>query len=196
MNKKMYDNLCLNTRLDPNAALVVNGNRYNVLIDTVGFKEPDPRSYAPRPELEVRCKVISSDRYCRTYAYSVNGAKITKVIFNYPATIVFWSDNTKTVVKCQDGEAFDPEKGLAIAITKKAFGNQGNYCNEFKKWTRIAPPTQKSAKDEAMEENRQLAYNRLRDALHNKKYTKVDLIHAMRDAAKYLEDTIELWIED
>lgn len=59
--------------------------------------------------------------------------KIKKVIFNNPATIVFWADNTKTVVKC-NGEDFDPEKGLAMAISKKALGNQGNYFNEIKKW--------------------------------------------------------------
>ncbi len=60
--------------------------------------------------------------------------KIKDVIFNDPATIVFWADGTKTVVQCQDGDTFDPEKGLAMAITKKALGNKGNYCNELKKW--------------------------------------------------------------
>ncbi len=60
---------------------------------------------------------------------------IKKVIFNNPATIVLWTDGTKTVVKCQNDEIFDPEKGLAMAIAKKAFGNKSNYCNEIKKWT-------------------------------------------------------------
>lgn len=59
---------------------------------------------------------------------------IKKVIFNDPATIVLWNDGTKTVVKAVD-EEFDPEKGLAMAITKKALGNKGNYFNEIKKWT-------------------------------------------------------------
>ena len=59
---------------------------------------------------------------------------IKKVIFNEPATIVFWEDGSKTVVKCQDGDIYDQEKGLAMAISKKALGNKGNYCNEFKKW--------------------------------------------------------------
>ncbi len=58
---------------------------------------------------------------------------IKKVIFNDPATIVFWSDGTKTVVKAND-EAFDPEKGLAVAMSKKMFGNEGSYYEEFKKW--------------------------------------------------------------
>ena len=60
--------------------------------------------------------------------------EIKNVIFNDPATIVFWDDGTKTVVKCQDGDEFDPEKGLAMAIVKKAYGNKGSYCNKLKKW--------------------------------------------------------------
>lgn len=60
--------------------------------------------------------------------------EIKNVIFNNPATIVFWSDGTKTVVKCQYDDVFDREKGLAMAICKKVFGNKGNYCNQLKKW--------------------------------------------------------------
>lgn len=60
--------------------------------------------------------------------------EIKKVIFNNPATIIFWADGTKTVVKCQEGDTYDPEKGMAMAIAKKALGNQGNYCNVFHDW--------------------------------------------------------------
>lgn len=63
-----------------------------------------------------------------------NIPEIKNVIFNDPATIVFWEDGTKTVVKCQDGDEFDPEKGLAMAVAKKAYGNKGSYCNKLKKW--------------------------------------------------------------
>ena len=59
--------------------------------------------------------------------------EITNVIYNDPATIVFWSDNTKTIVKVTN-EKFDPEKGLAMAIAKKYYGNQGSYFNHLKKW--------------------------------------------------------------
>lgn len=58
---------------------------------------------------------------------------ITNVIFSPPATIVFWNDGTKTVVKCEN-EVYDPEKGLAMAISKRALGNKGNYFETFKKW--------------------------------------------------------------
>lgn len=61
--------------------------------------------------------------------------KIKNVIFNDPATIVFWDDGTKTVVKCES-EEFDKEKGLAMAFMKKMLGNKGRYFNEVKKWTR------------------------------------------------------------
>lgn len=49
---------------------------------------------------------------------------IKKVIFNDPATIVFWADGTKTVVKCADFDIFDPEKGLAMAICKRVYGER------------------------------------------------------------------------
>ena len=58
---------------------------------------------------------------------------IKNVKFNPPATIVFWTDNTKTVVKCKE-EDYDPEKGLAMCISKKVLGDKGNYYEVFKKW--------------------------------------------------------------
>lgn len=60
--------------------------------------------------------------------------KIKKVIFNEPATIVIWSDNTKTVVKCQKDDTYSKEVGLALCIAKKYLGNKSNFNNVFKKW--------------------------------------------------------------
>lgn len=59
---------------------------------------------------------------------------IEKVIFNDPATIVIWKDKTKTVVKCQEGDTYSPELGLAMCISKKYLGNKGNFNEVFKKW--------------------------------------------------------------
>lgn len=61
-------------------------------------------------------------------------SKIKNVIFNDPATIVFWNDGTKTVVKCGKDDTFDPEKGLAMAISKYFFDNAGYFNDVFKKW--------------------------------------------------------------
>lgn len=59
---------------------------------------------------------------------------IDDVIFSGPATVVKWKDGTKTVVKCAKNDNFDPEKGLAMAIAKKALGNKGNYYETIRKW--------------------------------------------------------------
>ena len=60
---------------------------------------------------------------------------IKDVIFNPPATIVLWADETKTVVKCQEDEGeYSKEVGLAMCICKKVYGNKGNYNNIFKKF--------------------------------------------------------------
>lgn len=65
--------------------------------------------------------------------FGIPKVSIKKVIFNPPATVVLWQDGDKTVVKANN-EEFDPEKGLAMAISKKALGNKGNYFNTFAKW--------------------------------------------------------------
>jgi len=59
---------------------------------------------------------------------------IEKVIFNDPATIVFWTDGSKTVVRTQNNEKYDKEKGLSMAISKKMLGNNSKYYDTFKKW--------------------------------------------------------------
>lgn len=65
--------------------------------------------------------------------------EIEKVIFNNPATIVLWNDGTKTVVKAQEGDGWDMEKGLAMCVAKRILGlkkfykayNEGiNKCRE------------------------------------------------------------------
>ena len=58
---------------------------------------------------------------------------IKRVIFNDNATIVIWRDDTKTVVRCQEGETFDKEKGLALCIIKHKFGDIGYYNEIFKR---------------------------------------------------------------
>ena len=64
---------------------------------------------------------------------------IKDVIFNDPATIVFWTDGTKTIVKAEN-EPFDKEKGLAMAICKRTCGNKGNYFTVFRKYCHDKEP--------------------------------------------------------
>lgn len=59
---------------------------------------------------------------------------IEKVIFNDPATVVIWKDGTKTIVKCQEGDTYSKELGLAMCLAKKFLGNKGNFNDTFKKY--------------------------------------------------------------
>lgn len=66
--------------------------------------------------------------------FYIGKTRIKKVIFNDPATIVFWADGTKTVAKAHGDDKFDKEVGLTVCIAKKALGNRSNFDKVFKKW--------------------------------------------------------------
>lgn len=68
--------------------------------------------------------------------FGMCSVSIRKVIFNDPATVVLWSDGTKTVVKCGPEDKFDTEKGLAMAIVKKMAGNDNRFHKVFKQYTK------------------------------------------------------------
>lgn len=53
--------------------------------------------------------------------------EIEKVIFSGKATIVFWNNGEKSVVKCQKGDAYSQEEGLAMAICKMMYGNDNTF---------------------------------------------------------------------
>ncbi len=61
--------------------------------------------------------------------------EIKSVLYHKPATIIFWKDGTKTVVKAQNKEKYDKEKGFVMAYLKKILGNKGNYYEVIKRWT-------------------------------------------------------------
>lgn len=48
---------------------------------------------------------------------------VKRIVYHDPATIVFWQDGTKTVVKCMDGEPFEKYAGFCAALAKKVFGS-------------------------------------------------------------------------
>lgn len=56
---------------------------------------------------------------------------IKSVIFNGPATIVFWNDGTKTVVKCAEEEIYNKRTAIMWAIMKKAYGNSSRVNKAF-----------------------------------------------------------------
>lgn len=106
----------------------------------VGWNRYDPIIPAFNPkvnidkEMKMLAKAALNNMFGTKNAERKIDMKIKKVIFNEPATVVLWEDGTKTIVKAGEGDIYDPEKGLAMAIAKKALGNQGNYYEVFKKW--------------------------------------------------------------
>lgn len=126
------------------------GKTYILDTDNIQIIPEDVRRYimndiAVTPRAWDKSSVIACKKFLNSLygsgAFDVDVASrspidIVDVIFHDPATIVFWDDSTKTVVKCQPGDKFDPEKGLAMAIVKKMMGNTGSYCNVFKKWVK------------------------------------------------------------
>lgn len=57
----------------------------------------------------------------------MNKLEIKQIIFNKPATIILWRNGDKTVVKCQKGDKFDKEKGIALCFMKYVLGNKSNF---------------------------------------------------------------------
>ena len=58
---------------------------------------------------------------------SIRTVYIKQVKYNDPATIVFWSDGTKTVTKCCGDDIYSKEAGLAICVMKKLLGTQETF---------------------------------------------------------------------
>jgi hypothetical protein len=82
---------------------------------------------------------MSFDSWCRgeiiqRTPFQKLSAKISKVIFNEPATIILWKDGSKTVVKTQDDEPFDREKGFLMAVMKYLNDGKANFNNVIKEW--------------------------------------------------------------
>lgn len=62
--------------------------------------------------------------------------KVKKIIFNDPATIVYWQDGTKTVVKTMEGTAFNPYYGFLCAVGKKLYGSNSAINRIIKEWVK------------------------------------------------------------
>lgn len=111
-------------------------NLYEILLDFDGFS----RVRVGRDDFDIICNTRKSCNIKLVQKGPYRMPNIDKVIFNDPCTIVIWSDKTKTIVRKGEGEVYDPEKGMAMAICKKALGTNeslSNYYDIFKKYLRL-----------------------------------------------------------
>ena len=111
-----------------------NKNRKAYLIDDDGSEleldvmniEAEQRPFSP-VELTLKCR-YDGDEPARNAV--PRHMQYISAIFNPPATIVLWKDGTKTVVKCDEKDTFDPKYGLALCFMKKALGNKSRHLND------------------------------------------------------------------
>ena len=121
--KKIYVNIY---EWDGNVAGVMRA-----IYDACGYME-NHLYHEVKASLEnIRSVCVKS--HLSTLSTPVEVPGIKSVIFHKPATIVHWEDGSKTVVICQEGDIYDEEKGLAMAIAKKALGNNYAAGGRFKK---------------------------------------------------------------
>lgn len=75
-------------------------------------------------------KDTTFSEFCRRlYWGTITPVKPTKILIQGTATIIWWSDGMKTVVKCQKGDKMDPEKGIAMCVMKKFMGTNETHSN-------------------------------------------------------------------
>lgn len=55
--------------------------------------------------------------------FKIETPKVKRIIYNNPATIVFWTDGTKTVVKCMKDQPYSEYYGFLCALGKKIYGS-------------------------------------------------------------------------
>lgn len=138
-------------------------------IKEVTIKCEDGKTYEGRVERIVGCPYdISSQELTVKVSKQASGNYgIKEVIFQNPATIVYWTDGTKTVVNCMDNaeikkkivdgketivrkprkcDTYSKEVGLAMAISKKWAGNEGNYNKIFREFIPGIKESEKEAK--------------------------------------------------
>lgn len=82
--------------------------------------EKENNEMPPKENQDVRFK----------YTYIPPMYQPKQVIYNPPATIVFWKDGTKTIVKCSEGDIYNKYFGFCAALAKKLYGNN-NRVNKI-----------------------------------------------------------------
>ena len=105
-----------------------NSKTYNnpVLIEGINEKAPKNYNYAyPMREITNAVLIQAPRRPTANIKIIINEKKKT--------TVAIWGDGSKTVVKCQPGDEFDAEKGIAMCFVKRSFNNRGCYNDWIKK---------------------------------------------------------------
>lgn len=112
---------------------LIKGGIYKIASSSKTYETPaevlsvsDKNTTGVKPVEIISAKCINAPKRpkCDAKVYS-NKEKKT--------TVVIWPDGQKTIVKCQPGDEFDAEKGIAMCFVKKYFNNRGCFNEWMKK---------------------------------------------------------------
>ena len=117
-----------NSTMEP---FIVFNNKVMTLAEFNAFiKDTQEKEANNKEEKNMGPKETSlKDLHRRLYWGYINTVKPTKILIQGTATIIWWSDGTKTIVKCQKGDKMDPEKGIAMCVMKKFMGTNEKHSN-------------------------------------------------------------------
>jgi hypothetical protein len=76
----------------------------------------------------VGAKEVSMDWVKRAMSSDyLKNFKPIHIIYNNPATICYFADGDKIVVKCSEGERYVPEYGVMACVVKKIYGSRAKF---------------------------------------------------------------------
>lgn len=107
--------------------------------DILGFKFGSAESHSEYHE----------DDYCvyngQYYKCLGDTTKYTpvRIISNFPVTVVFWKDGTKTIVRCAKGDEYSVYSAFTAALAKKIFGSNSKLKKTIEKVTVVPKPKKK-----------------------------------------------------
>lgn len=143
------------TAYDDSPRVLLNGCKCNIeailddIVENLRNEEKEEMKKVESTSMMLKANgrdvLVYSTRSCACVDYdkfyipkpTVKYPRITNIKFNGPATIVFWSDGDKTIVKCGEGDVMDYEKGIALATMKKFLGtnkSKSNFNDILKQW--------------------------------------------------------------
>lgn len=144
---------------------------YNTVLDCINCEESGGLYYSDHTDIAVtkedknmekKGHLVTKkdcDDFLIRYVGFIN-PDVIRVIFNPPATIVFWTDGTKTVVKCAEGEKFDPYTGFCYAFTERYFGPLSRIRKVCQKRSTGLPEASKAIVEGVKEETERSAFEK------------------------------------
>ena len=91
-------------------------------------KEQRRREFLRGAEVDAQAALAKAfDRMVEKVEAAERGLTLERLVYHGRTTVAFWSDGTRTTVRCAEGDEFSKEAGLVYATVKKVSGNTTNY---------------------------------------------------------------------